>query len=207
MSGTRLKGSFIECCDCYTVCPCWITEKADEGHCTGLYAWVFADNAEIEGTSLKGRVMAAASYHGRRRVTQSVLFLEAGFTEDQRQALTEIFARDAGARYKGLRVLLGDVIALQEAAITAKHMDANWSITIESGGQIVANAAGVDRVIRDRNGPITVHDTALDTKMGVDGSVRVQDMDRLELTVAPLPGEPFVYVGRAGMAGRFDYSK
>lgn len=207
MSKTRLNGHFIECCDCYTVCPCWVDEKADEGHCTGLYAWVFADDAEIAGTSLKGKAVAAASYHGRRQVTQTVLFLDPGLTDDQRDALVRIFAGDEGARFRGLRSLLGDIVAKIPATITARRMTSNWSITIESDDQVLANAQGVDRVFSDRNGPITVSDTALDTEMGVDGSVRVQDMKRLEIAVAALPGDPFVYVGRAGMAGQFDYSK
>ena len=34
-----LTGSFIEACDCFIVCPCWVDEDADDGHCTGLVAW------------------------------------------------------------------------------------------------------------------------------------------------------------------------
>lgn len=214
MTTARLKGQFIECCDCYTVCPCWIAEKADEGHCTGLYAWVFSDAAEIDGVSLKNRVVAAASYHGRRRVTQTVLFMDTGLTAGQRRALSRIFtagddeaAGESDQRFAALHSLLGDIVAEISATITARRMDGNWSITVKSGDQTLANAEGVDRVVNGLAAPVTLRDTALQREMGVDGAVRVQDMERLEIAVAALPGEPFVYVGRAGMAGRFDYGQ
>lgn len=214
MPVTRLKGKFVECCDCYTVCPCWVSEKADDGHCTGLYAWAFADDAEIAGVSLKNKVVAAASYHGRRRVTQSILFLGSDLAEEQKRRLEEVFTGKGASlteaeskKFHALRSLLGEIIAVVPATVTASNMNANWSITVKSDGQVLASAEGVDRVIPNRTAPITVRDTALDKQMGVDGAVRVQHMDRLEIAIAALPGEPFVYVGRAGMAGQFNYSK
>ena len=201
----NLKGQFIECCDCFTICPCWITEKADEGHCTGLYAWVFDDDAEIAGESLKGKAVAAASYHGKRRVTQTVLFFDPGLSAIQRAELANVFAGNAGEKFKGLRKLLGDIIAEVTATVAAKGMGANWTIKVESDHQVFADAKGVDRVITGKDAAVAVSDTALDNKMGVDGAVRVQDMARLELAVTALPGGPFVYVGRAGMAGNFKY--
>lgn len=207
MAKLVLKGQFIECCDCYTVCPCWVTEKADEGHCTGLYAWAFAEDATIGGASLKGMAVAAASYHGKGGVTQTVLFLDAAMSEQQKEALSEIYAGDAGKKFEGLRKLLGNIIATLPARVSAKGMGANWTVKVESDGQVFVEAEGVDRVINGKIAPVTLKNTALDNKLNVNGAVRVQDMARFEFAVTPLPGGPFVYVGRAGMAGHFDYSK
>ena len=40
--GYRLVGRFLEACDCYAICPCWIDELPDEDRCTGLYVWDIA---------------------------------------------------------------------------------------------------------------------------------------------------------------------
>jgi hypothetical protein len=57
-----------------------------------------------------------------------------------------------------------------------------------------------------RSQPLTLNDTALDDELGIDGAVTVQKVDRFEMAVSPLPGGPFVYSGRSGMAAKFNYS-
>jgi hypothetical protein len=59
----KLKGKFIECCDCYTICPCWVKDRPDEDHCSSLYIWTFDEDAQIEGKDIGGKSVAAAAFH------------------------------------------------------------------------------------------------------------------------------------------------
>ena len=55
-----LNGSFIEACDCYIVCPCWVDEEADDGHCTGLVAWTLGAGSTIGTTPVHDRKVVSA---------------------------------------------------------------------------------------------------------------------------------------------------
>jgi hypothetical protein len=59
----RLAGTFIECCDCYTICPCWVDDTPDEDHCSGIYLWHFDATSALRGHGLAGRCLAIAAYH------------------------------------------------------------------------------------------------------------------------------------------------
>jgi hypothetical protein len=62
----QLAGEFVECCDCYTICPCWVNERPDEDHCSSLYIWTFGKGAHIEGRDIAGKSLVAAAFYRRR---------------------------------------------------------------------------------------------------------------------------------------------
>ncbi len=62
-TNNQLKGWFLECCDCFTICPCWVSERPDEDHCSALYVWTFSEGATIEGHDISHKSIVAATFH------------------------------------------------------------------------------------------------------------------------------------------------
>jgi hypothetical protein len=48
-----LRGDFIESCDCFDLCPCWVDDDPDEDHRTGLVVWKLGEGSTI-GTKSGG---------------------------------------------------------------------------------------------------------------------------------------------------------
>ena len=90
-----LTGSFIEACDCFIVCPCWVDEDADDGHCTGLVAWSLDAGSTIDGTPVHGRKVVSVTAHGSRRrggTSSTVVFVDHEATPTQARLLATAFS-------------------------------------------------------------------------------------------------------------------
>jgi hypothetical protein len=72
-----LHGDFIESCDCFDLCPCWVDDDPDEDHCTGLVMWKLGEGSTIGSESgsldVSGAVVAAVTGHSGGRRTASAL--------------------------------------------------------------------------------------------------------------------------------------
>ena len=78
MSGYRLVGRFLEACDCYAICPCWIDEVPDEDRCTGLFVWDIT-SGEAKGHDVAGLRVVSVSFHQGKRLgsrQQVMLFID-----------------------------------------------------------------------------------------------------------------------------------
>ncbi len=62
----RLEGHFIEACDCFTICPCWIDGEPDEDECTGLFVWEITAGS-VDGVAVSGLNAASISFHTGKR--------------------------------------------------------------------------------------------------------------------------------------------
>jgi hypothetical protein len=223
LSTDRLHGRFVECCDCFTICPCWVHDRPDEDHCSSLYIWTFGEGAQIKGKSLAGKSVAAVAFHGNRGGMQSAIYADMTLDEETINALYDTFfgkPQDEDSfvktdkkteRAHSLGRLLGTIVDHGPAKITHKYDkavdNAGWEVTVEVEGSRLAHASGHNAKMEGRSQPLTLNDTALHDEMGIDGAVGVQEVTRFEMAVSPLPGGPFVYSGRSGMAAKFDYSK
>lgn len=230
-----LKGNFLECCDCYTICPCWVKEQPDEDHCNSLYIWTFDEEARIAGEPIGGKYVAAASFfvsrrnkqqegdsppakYGIRNVMQSAIYVDRTLGKSARDALTDAFTGTGKTFIKeleGLSKLLGTVVDRGEAEFKVKRAEENggsWEVTVEVVSSDLgytshlAHAKGMTAKVDDRYNPLKLENTALHSKLGLVEAVEVQEVERFEMAVSPLPGGPFVYSGRAGMKGRFKYN-
>jgi Protein of unknown function (DUF1326) len=92
MSLTKLAGQFLECCDCYTICPCWVNERPDEDHCSAIYVWTFDPGSQIEGLDISGKSVVVAAFHGNRQGTQSAIYVDDTLKEETRQKLIDTFS-------------------------------------------------------------------------------------------------------------------
>jgi hypothetical protein len=245
----KLSGEFVECCDCYTICPCWVNERPDEDHCSSLYIWTFDDDAHIQGHPIGGKSVAAAAFYRRRSGVKSAdnandkkdgeekklgrpqisidpeqqnaeddrqqmpasNMQSAIYVDDRiedpitRQLLIDAFSGRSIERLKCLQRLVGTVVDNGSATIDRHPSNGGWEITVTVNGSRIAQASYTEAKIRGQEWPLTLNDTALHYELGIDGAVELQKVHRFEMAVSPLPGGPFVYAGRSGMAARFNY--
>jgi hypothetical protein len=206
MATAKLTGEFIECCDCYTICPCWTDDTPDEDHCSAIYVWTFDDGTTIGGETLAGRSIVAASFHGDRGGSQSALYVDDTLSPKAQQALLEAFAGRGGPTLRDISKLLGTIVDQGPAKITRTRNGAAWEVEVELKIGRLAYARGGPSIMDDGNKVLTIDNSALHKELRLTGPVEVQTVERLEMAVSPLPGGPFAYKGRAGMLARFDYS-
>jgi hypothetical protein len=204
--GYKLSGDMIECCDCFTICPCWVNDSPDEDHCSALYAWVFKEGSEIEGQAVGGFVMAAATYHGKGKGGQAALYADDRLTPQVRDLLFEAFSGRAGGDLKAISSITGAVIDTGPATIRVKLSEGGWTIEVKQGASTLASSQG-NALHADANAkPISLDNSALHKELGLQGAVVVQSVEHFEMAVAPLPGGSFSYQGRSGMRASFAYA-
>lgn len=211
MAIQKLSGEFIECCDCYTICPCWTNDKPDEDHCSAIYVWTFDIGAMIAGEILDGRSIVAASFHGNRGGSQSALYVDDTLSPKAQQALLGAFAGQGGSTLRDVSKLLGTIIDQGSAKITRSRNNDGWEVEVS----VVQKSLKHARLAYARGGPsimddglkvLTIDHSALHKELRLTGPVEVQAVERFEMAVSPFLGGPFTYQGRAGMLARFNYS-
>jgi hypothetical protein len=218
-----LSGTFVECCDCFTICPCWVSDIPDENHCSGLYVWTFDAGSKIGGKDVGGKSVAAASYHGLGVGGQAVLFIDSKLKKMERDRLATAFSGLSGGDLVALSKLLGSIIAIHPAAITAMYdvrkvsnekgvkkdtkVD-TFDVAIAFGEKSApfVTAKGEAKYLDYQDDPMTVENSALQKELGIRGVTEVQKMESLAVDVATMPIGPYVFKGRSGMRGRFHYS-
>jgi hypothetical protein len=212
-----LTGSFIEACDCFIVCPCWVDEEADDGHCTGLVAWTLGPGSDIDGLDVHGRTVVSITAHGSRRrggTSTTVVFVDHEATPTQTRKLTDAFAGRLDGPLAELAGVTGTVVLTGQAVIDVTNEDHAWSVSVRLPPQQptadAIDVAGEQRVFSDAGSlPLTLRNTALSAEFGVPPTtpdVTGLRSDHLTVAVAALPGGFVDVVGRSGMTGRFSYT-
>jgi hypothetical protein len=134
-----LQGSLLEVCTCNILCPCWVGEDPDGGTCDGVLAWHF-DQGSINGTDVSGRTFAILTHipgnilEGNWRI---VVYIDDGATDEQQQALLDVWTGKLGGPIADLAQLVGEVLAVERAPITFEVEGARGTLKI--GGAIEAN--------------------------------------------------------------------
>jgi len=115
-----IEGRLLEVCTCNTLCPCWVGEDPDGGTCDSILAWA-VDRGVIEGLDVSDRVVAA-SVHIPGNVLagnwKAVVYVDDRCTEQQQAALLRVFTGQLGGPIADLAALIGEVLAVERAAIT-----------------------------------------------------------------------------------------
>lgn len=203
-----LSGDFVECCDCFTVCPCWVSDVPDEDHCSGLYLWSLGEGSHVNHLDVSGMHVAAATFHAVRAGGQAIFFIDAGMPgSPAEQALADAFAgRLGGAGFVALHKLFGTILGHQSAQITSTFDDKHFNVEVKVDGRSIASAEGTPKTFGGQVAPMTLRDAALADELGIGGeAVTVQAMKDLIVDVAALPGGPLHFRGRSGMRSTFSY--
>jgi len=216
----NISGDFIETCDCFLMCPCWVDDDPDEGHCTGLFAWRLAARSRIDGVDVAGRTVVSVSTHtGNRRDggTATALFIDADASTDQLVLLGRAFSGELGGPLGDLAAVSGAVLQRERAGITIEPDGDHWQVTVaglpgnsaddEDNAVTLVHATGADRIFEGEDEPLVLRRTALGKELGVPAGtdVTAQQGDQLAVRLAVLPGAYVEVTGRSGMRGRFAY--
>lgn len=208
-----ISGDFIETCDCFVVCPCWVDDDPDDDHCTGLFTWVLAAESRIDTVDVAGRTVVAVTTHaGNRRGSgaATALYVDDGASHAQFLQLTKAFAGELAGPLADLAAVSGSVVSTQRARITTDLDGSGWSVTVVPTGAgpdaPVVHATGAPRVFGEGDPAMTLSHTALHDELGAgDQPVTAQQGAVLTVRVGALPGGYVEVTGRSGMRGRFAY--
>jgi hypothetical protein len=135
----QLEGRLLEVCTCNILCPCWVGEDPDGGICEGVLAW-HCDSGTINGTDVSGRTLALLAHipgnilAGNWRV---VVYVDDGASDEQQQALLDVWTGKLGGPVADLAQLVGEVIAVERAPITFTVEGGKGTLTI--GDSVAAN--------------------------------------------------------------------
>ena len=198
--GYRLVGRFLEACDCYAICPCWIDEPPDEGKCSGIYAWEIADG-RVDGVDVSRLCVASVSFHqGRRRGSRQrvVLIVDKRANDMQREVLTAVFTGRHGGPLGELGAMLGTLAGTRYSRIVIDWNAARPAITI---GKSVSVA------VEPKTGPsgrtTALTDSAMASTLGPHALVGVSTELRLALNEE---GMDIDVRGRSANLGWFSYT-
>ena len=132
----HLEGRLLEVCDCRVLCPCWIGEDPDNGTCDSMQAWHF-DKGNIDGIDVTGRTVAAA-FHIPGNVLKggfrAALYVDDGATDEQQNALLEVYSGKQGGPVGELAKLVGEVVSVQRVPITFNVNNGQGTLKIADVG-------------------------------------------------------------------------
>ena len=109
----QLEGSLLEVCTCNILCPCWVGEDPDGGKCDGVLSWHF-DKGTVNGTDVSGRTFTILTHipgnilEGNWKI---VVYVDDGATDEQQQALLDVWTGKLGGPVADLAQLVGEVLA------------------------------------------------------------------------------------------------
>ena len=115
----ELEGQLLEVCTCNTLCPCWVGEDPDGGICEGVLSWHVVKGS-VNGTDVSGRTLSILAHipgnilEGNWRV---VVYVDDGATDEQQQALLDVWTGKLGGPVADLAQLVGEVLAVERAPV------------------------------------------------------------------------------------------
>ena len=159
----ELEGKLLEVCTCNVLCPCWVGEDPDGGTCTGVLSW-HVDKGTVNGTDVSGRTQTILTYipgnilAGNWRV---IVYVDDGATDEQQQALLDVWTGKLGGPVADLAQLVGEVVAVERQAVTFQVEGAAGRLAIGS-----AVEAELEPFTGATGQPTALHDTVFTTIPG-----------------------------------------
>jgi hypothetical protein len=197
----RIGGSYFESCNCDPICPCRKIDgapggRSTHGECLGVLSWLIEDG-EADGVDLGGLPVAMATRYSDDEEGSPwswILYVDAGATDEQRQAIEAIYSGRLGGdaeKHFPWAWKASEQVAVRPVEIEVEHTRRRQLLRIR------------DRVsvrIRDRyDGPETVTCVI----PGHDRTGEELVADELVVEDGPLA---FSYRGVCGYGSTFEYS-
>jgi hypothetical protein len=195
------RGTYVESCNCDAICPCRKIDgvpggRSTHGECRGVLSWLIEDGA-ADGTDLSGLPVALAIRYSDDEPGSPwtwILYLDAGATDDQREALQGIFTGALGGdaeRHFPWSWEASELVAVRPVEIEVDHTRRRQRLRIKDHTSLR---------IRDRYpGPETVTCVI----PGHDRTGEELIADTLIVEDGPLA---FSYTGVCGYGTTFDYA-
>jgi hypothetical protein len=115
----QLKGTYFETCNCEIACPCVFLSRPTEGECRVLVAW-HVDQGKDGEVDLSGLNVAMAIHspgHMMQTKWRAALYLDERANDQQKEALTRIFAGQAGGHPEALASFVGEMLGVASVRI------------------------------------------------------------------------------------------
>lgn len=129
-----MEGTILEVCTCNILCPCWVGEDPDNGTCDAVMAY-HIESGSINGTDVSGRTLGLIGHipgnvlAGNWKVA---LFVDDGATEEQHQAIVDVWSGKLGGPVADVAQLIGEVVSVESAPITYEIHEGQGRLTIGS---------------------------------------------------------------------------
>jgi hypothetical protein len=128
----QLTGTYFESCNCSVACPCVFLSPPTEGECTVLIAW-HVDQGKDGDVALDGLNVAMAVHcpgHMLHTKWRAALYLDERADQAQKDALTRIFAGQAGGHPALMASFVGDVLGAATTAIDYRAEGKRRSLSV-----------------------------------------------------------------------------
>ena len=197
----HIRGTYVESCNCDAICPCRKIDgvpggRSTHGECRGVLSWLIEDGA-ADGTDLTGLPVALAIRYSDDEPGSPwtwILYLDAGASAEQRDALEKIFTGALGGdaeRHFPWSWKASELVAVRPVEIEVDHTRRRQRLRIKDH---------ISLRIRDRYpGPETVTCVI----PGHDRTGEELIADTLIVEDGPLA---FSYTGVCGYGTTFDYA-
>ncbi|HEU0021547.1 MAG TPA: DUF1326 domain-containing protein [Dehalococcoidia bacterium] len=159
----QIEGTLFEVCTCNVLCPCWVGEDPDNGTCDGLLGWR-VDKGLIDGVDVAGITLVMMAHipgnilQGNWRV---MAYLDQKATEDQEEALMNVFTGKLGGPIADMAKLVGEIVGVERVPIVAEAEGGKGRLKI--GQAIEAEMEPFKGMTGEST---TLHDTAFTTIPG-----------------------------------------
>lgn len=130
----KIDGTYFESCNCEAACPCVFLSKPTDGECTALVAW-HIDSGQFDDVSLDGLNVAFAVHspgHMMQVKWNVAVYLDERADDKQKEALTKIFAGQAGGHPERLASHVGNILGVASVPMTYAGTGKQRSLTIPS---------------------------------------------------------------------------
>jgi len=130
----KLEGTILEVCTCNILCPCWVGEDPDNPTCDSIFAY-HIDSGTIDGANVSGRTLALMVHipgnvlKGNWKVA---IFVDDKASEQQHQALVDLWTGKLGGPVGDLAQLVGEVVSIERAPITYEIKEGKGTIRVGS---------------------------------------------------------------------------
>jgi hypothetical protein len=128
-----VEGQLLEVCSCGTLCPCWVGEDPDGGTCDSFVAW-HVEKGQIKGIDVAGLTLVNIVHIPGNVLAgnwRAVTYLDAKGTQEQRDAMFDLFSGKLGGAIADLAALIGEVLEVRVAPIEYRLMEGHGHITID----------------------------------------------------------------------------
>jgi hypothetical protein len=196
-----VEGRLLEVCTCKAICPCWVGLDPDGGECQGTVAW-YIDHGTIQGVDVSDRGLAVVAHIPGNVLAgnwKAVLYVDDRCTDEQQQAVLNVFTGQLGGAIADLAALIGEVVAVERAP---------FMFTVESGTGILRIGDAVEAEVSPFQGATgritTLHDTMFST---IPGSPAYPGTAGVYRRVGRLLGRPDLDIsGHNAVQGAFRFS-
>ncbi|MER3459624.1 MAG: hypothetical protein C4309_14280 [Chloroflexota bacterium] len=121
----KVEGDYFEACNCESTCPCIFLADPSQGDCKLTIAW-HIEKGHHGSTRLDGLNVAGIFYAPGNMVTgpkwRAALYIDERASQEQAEALGQIFSGQAGGFLANVAALIGEVMGVRSAPI---HFEAN----------------------------------------------------------------------------------